>query len=375
MTTALVIGAGPAGLAVAAELQGRGITTTVVDRGDDVGAAWRMHYDRLHLHTTRVFSGLPGMAIPRRYGRYVSRAAVVDYLEAYAARRGVRPRFAVAVERLDRTQTGWRATTSAGELRAERVVVATGFSHTPHLPDWPGRETFTGELLHSSAYRTGAAYRGRRALVVGVGNSGAEIAVDLVEQGAADVGLAMRSAPHVVPRTVVGVPAQLLGIALRRAPAAVGDLAARPIQAVLVGDLARYGMPPVRGGVFSALRDRGTAPLLDVGLLAELRRGRIAVVPEVTGFDGPDVVLADGTQRRADVVVAATGYCRGLEGLVGHLGVLRSDGRPAVHGAVTSPATPGLHFIGFTTPISGVLREIGIDARRIAAAIAGEDRG
>jgi putative flavoprotein involved in K+ transport len=127
--------------------------------------------------------------------------------------------------------------------------------------------------------------------------------------------------------------------------------------------------------VFSALRDRGAAPLLDVGLLAELRRGRIAVVPEVTGFDGPDVVLADETRRPADVVVAATGYCRGLEGLVGHLGVLRSDGRPAVHGAVTSPATPGLHFIGFTTPISGVLREIGIDARRIAAAIAGDARG
>src|SRR6185503_11524880 len=151
--------------------------------------------------------------IPRRYGRYVARAAVVDYLEAYAARRGVRPRFTVAVERLERTQTGWRATTSAGELRADWVVVATGFSHTPHLPDWPGREAFTGELLHSSAYRTGAAYRGRRALVVGVGNSGAEIAVDLVEQGAADVGLAVRSAPHVVPRTVVGIPAQLLGIA------------------------------------------------------------------------------------------------------------------------------------------------------------------
>lgn len=369
MTTALVIGAGPAGLAVAAELRGRAITTTVVERCDDVGAAWRAHYDRLHLHTARAYSGLPGLAIPRRHGRYVARARLIEYLEAYAAHHGIRPRFGVTAERLDRAGDGWIATTTGGVLAVDSVVVATGFNHTPFVPDWPGRDSFRGELLHSSAYRNGAAYRGRRVLVVGVGNSGAEIAVDLREQGAADVALAVRSAPQVVPRSVLGVPAQMLGMLLRRTPAAVGDLAARPIQAALVGDLGRYGMPAATGGVFSTLRDRGTVPLLDVGLVDELRRGRVTVVANVTGFDGGDVLLADGSRRGADVVIAATGYRRGLEELVGHLGVLRPDGRPVVHGAATSAQAPGLRFLGFTTPISGVLREIGIDARAIAEAV------
>jgi putative flavoprotein involved in K+ transport len=369
MTTALVIGAGPAGLAVAAELRARAITTTVVERGDDVGTAWRAHYDCLHLHTARAFSGLPGMAIPWRRGRYVARASVVEYLEAYAARHGIRPRFGVTAERLDRAGDGWLATTTGGVLAAGHVVVATGLSHSPWIPDWPGREAWPGELLHSSAYRTGAAYRGRRVLVVGVGNSGAEIAVDLVEQGAAEVVLAVRSAPQVVPRTILGAPAQLVGILLRRVPVPVADLAARPIQAALVGDLTRYGMPAATGGVFSTLRDRGTVPLLDAGLLEELRHGRVTVVANVARFDGRDVVLADGSRRAPDVVIAATGYRCGLEELVGHLGVLQPDGRPVVHGAATTPQAPRLRFLGFTTPVSGALREIGIDARAIAAAI------
>jgi len=369
MTTALVIGAGPAGLAVAAELRRRAITTTVVERGDDVGGAWRTHYDRLHLHTARTFSGLPGMPIPWRYGRYVSRARVVEYLEAYAARHGIRPRFGVAAERLDRAGDGWLATTTGGVLAADHVVVATGFSHTPFVPDWPGADAWPGELLHSSAYRTGAAYRGRRVLVVGVGNSGAEIAVDLVEQGAAEVTLAVRSAPQVFPRTVLGVPAQVVGILLRRVPVPVGDLAAKPVQAAFVGDLTRYGMPAATGGLFSTLRDRGRVALLDVGLVEELRRGRVTVVANLARFDGADVVLADGSRRTADAVIAATGYRHGLEELVGHLGVLQPNGRPVVHGAATTPQAPRLRFLGYTTPVSGALREIGIDARAIAAAI------
>ena len=370
MTATLVIGAGPAGLAVAAELRRRGLGVTVVDRADTVGAAWRNHYERLHLHTARAFSGLPGLRIPRRHGRWVPRAGVVEYLEAYAAANGIAPRLGVLVERLDRDAGRWRATTAGDALEADRVVVATGYNHTPSVPAWPGRDGFTGELVHSTAYRSGAAYRGRRALVVGAGNSGAEIAVDLVEQGAADVALAVRSAPQVVPRAVLGIPAQLFGMALRRAPVPVADLVARPLQTAFVGDLRRFGMPAAAGGVFSNLRDRGAVPLLDVGLVDALHRGAVTIVPVVEGFDGPDVLLAGGIRHTADVVVCATGFRRGLEPLVGHLGVLAPDGRPTVHGAATAATAPGLHFTGYTNPISGNLRELGIDARRIAAAIA-----
>jgi hypothetical protein len=111
-------------------------------------------------------------------------------------------------------------------------------------------------------------------------------------------------------------------------------------------------------------------PLLDVGLVRALRRGAVRIVPVVEGFEGEDVLLAGGRRHAADVVVCATGFNRGLEPLVGHLGVLDASGRPLAHGAATAAAAPGLHFVGFTNPISGNLRELGIDARRIAAAIA-----
>src|SRR5690348_15099460 len=173
MTETLVIGAGPAGLAVAAELRRRALGVTVVDRADAVGATWRSHYERLHLHTARALSGLPGLPIPRAYGRWVPRARVVDYLESYAAANGIAPRLGVEVTRLERDRGRWRATTTDGEIEADRAVVATGYNHTPAIPDWPGRAGFAGEVVHSTAYRSGSAYRGRRALVVGAGNSGA----------------------------------------------------------------------------------------------------------------------------------------------------------------------------------------------------------
>jgi putative flavoprotein involved in K+ transport len=116
------------------------------------------------------------------------------------------------------------------------------------------------------------------------------------------------------------------------------------------------------------LRD-DSIPLIDVGFLQQLKAGRIVVVPAVESFEGDHVCLADGSRRRADVVIAATGYRRGLEPLVGHLGVLGPDARPRVRGGDTDPVAPRMWFTGFTNPISGMFRELGIDAKRIARAV------
>ena len=149
----VVIGAGAAGLAVAAELSRREVPYAVLERTKTIGAAWSGRYDSLRLHTARALSGLPGAPIPRRYGQWVARDDLVAYLEAYAQRFGIRPQFGVEVTRIDRAPVGWRLATSSGERTARAVVVATGLSRTPHLPDWPGRETFTGTLVHSKDYR------------------------------------------------------------------------------------------------------------------------------------------------------------------------------------------------------------------------------
>ncbi|MEU3738434.1 NAD(P)/FAD-dependent oxidoreductase [Streptomyces sp. NPDC032198] len=367
-----VVGGGPGGLSVAAALRARGVRAVVLEKSDRVGASWRTHYDRLHLHTTRRLSALPGLAIPRSFGRWVSRDNVVRYLEKYAEFHELEIVTGVEVSRLERSAdgTGWLLHASGGrELTGSAVVIATGYNHTPHLPDWHGRDTYTGDLVHASAYRDPHPYAGKDVLVVGVGNTGAEIAVDLVAGGAARVRLAVRTAPHIVRRSTAGWPAQRTGILCRRLPVALVDRLAGPIAKVSVPDLSAQGLPRPDTGLYSRVKE-GAIPVQDVGLIDAVRKGKVEPVAAVDSFEDGKVVLADGTRIVPEAVIAATGYRRALEPLVGDLGVLDPQGSPLVRGARTSKSAPGLYFTGFTNPISGMLREMALDAEKIAKAVA-----
>ncbi|WP_445518281.1 flavin-containing monooxygenase [Streptomyces sp. NEAU-174] len=367
-----VIGGGPGGLAAAAALSHRGIHAVVLEKSDAVAASWRNHYDRLHLHTTRRLSALPGLPIPRSYGRWVGRDDVVRYLERYAEHHRLDVVTGVEVSRIDRSadDTEWVLRATGGRALSSPVaVVATGFNHTPRLPDWPGRAGYTGELLHAAHYRNPRPFEGRDVLVVGAGNTGAEIAVDLVEGGAARVRLAIRTVPHILRRSTAGWPAQATGILVRRLPRRAVDRAARVMCRVSMPDLTEHGLPWPDTGLYTRVRE-GAIPVQDVGLVDAVRTGRVEVVSAVDSFDLDKVVLADGSRIGPEVVIAATGYRRGLEELVGHLGVLDDRGRPLPHGRRTLKGAPGLHFTGYTNPISGMLRELAIDARKIARTVA-----
>ncbi|MFC9857023.1 MULTISPECIES: flavin-containing monooxygenase [unclassified Streptomyces] len=367
-----VIGGGPGGLAAAAALRARGVRTVVLEKSENVGASWRRHYDRLHLHTTRRRSALPGLAMPRRFGRWVSRDDVVRYLEKYVEHHELEVVTGVEVSRIDRTAdgTGWQLTATGGRVLTGRaVVVATGYNHTPRTPDWPGRDTFTGELTHASEYRNPAPYAGKDVLVVGIGNTGAEIAVDLVEGGASRVRIAVRTVPHIVRRSTAGWPAQSTGILVRRLPVRLVDRAGRLMSRIAVPDLAAQGLPRPTTGLYSRVKE-GAIPVQDVGLINAVKKGRVAPVATVESFDQDTVILADDTRITPDTVIAATGYRRALEDLVGHLDVLDARGRPLAHGGRTPKQAPGLYFTGFTNPISGMLREMALDAEKIAKRVA-----
>ncbi|MGA5123706.1 flavin-containing monooxygenase [Streptomyces pseudogriseolus] len=366
-----VVGGGPGGLSVAYALRARGVRAVVLERSTRVGDSWRRHYDRLHLHTTRRRSALPGLPMPRRFGRWPSRDDVVRYLEKYAEHHRLEIVTGVEVSRVERTPdgTGWLLRATGGrELTGAAVVVATGFNHTPRIPDWPGRETYTGEFLHASRYRNAKPFAGRDVLVAGVGNTGAEIAVDLVEGGASRVRLAVRTPPHIVRRSTAGWPAQYSGILVRRLPVPLVDRISRLQARIAVPDLSEHGLPRPETGLYSRVME-GAIPVQDVGLIDAVRKGAVEVVAAVKGFEEGEVLLADGERVAPDAVIAATGYERGLEGLVGGLGVLDDRGRPVAHGARTPAGAPDLYFTGFTNPISGNLREMALDARRIARAI------
>ena len=371
-----VIGGGPGGLSAAYALRAQGVRAVVLERSEHVGASWRRHYDRLHLHTTRRLSSLPGLAMPRSFGRWVSRDNVVRYLEKYAEHHELEVVTGVEVSRVEPATdgTGWLLRATGGrELTGSAVVIATGYNHTPHVPDWPGRDAYSGELLHAGQYRNAAPYAGRDVLVVGIGNTGAEIAVDLVEGGASRVRLSVRTAPHILRRSTAGWPAQRTGILVRRLPVALVDRLAGPVGKISVPDLSAHGLPRPDTGLYSRVNE-GSIPVQDVGLIDAVRKGQVEIVTAVDGFEDGKVVLANGDRIGPDVVIAATGYRRALEDLVGHLDVLDERGRPLVHGARTPKNAPGLYFTGFTNPISGMLRELALDAQKIAKAITKADR-
>jgi len=157
-------------------------------------------------------------------------------------------------------------------------------------------------------------------------------------------------------------------VLLRHVPPPLVDPGVSVLQRLTVGDLTAYGLSKPTTGMYRRIREADAIPILDVGLVDALKAGTVDVVAAVERFDHSDVCLADGSSLRPEVVVVAVGYDHGLEPLVGHVGVLRPDGRPTVHGAQSPSGLPGLYFTGYTNPVSGMFRELALDARRIARA-------
>jgi NADPH-dependent glutamate synthase beta subunit-like oxidoreductase len=363
---AIVIGAGPAGLATAAALRARGLSAAILEKSGAVGAVWRRHYDRLHLHTDRSHSGLPGLSMPSAFGRYPSRAQVVEYLEHYAAKFDLKPVFNAPVRAVQRDGRGWRAEAGENSRSAPMVVVATGWADYPYSPKWPGMEGFDGPILHSSAYRNPAAFAGKRVLVVGFGNSGGEIALDLAEAGV-DVALSVRGPVNILPRDLLGLPILTWAIAQRRLPARVTDFINAPVLRLAIGSIEKLGMTPAAKGPRRMIEEDGRVPLLDVGTVAQIRAGRIKVRGNIARLEARTIVFATSAPEPFDAVILATGFRPDLRPLLPDAkGVLSDSGKPLVSGAPT--AEPGLFFCGAIASPTGQLREIGIEAARIADA-------
>lgn len=375
---AVVIGGGPAGLGAAGALKRRAIEPLVLERAPAVGEAWRQRYDGLRLNTVSWMSGLPGMRIPRRYGRWPTRDEYVSYLEQYAAEQRLDVRTGTSVRRVDRAEIGYRVRTEGDSIGARYVVVATGYDHSPRIPDWPGREGFDGEVIHSSAFQNAMPFAGRHVLVVGLGNSGLEIAVQLLEADSASVSVSIRSAPNIGRREIFGVPGTVFA-SVGAGMSAVGltglvDRGGSLVQRLLWGDLRSLGIPPPPYGVGTEMKVKGLGPVADCGFIDALREGQLRVVPALEGFEGDEAVLRDGERLRPDAVIAATGYGRGLEALVGHLGVLGRGGLPEVTGGQSHPLAPGLYFNGYRLPLPGVLPAMRRSSVEIAKAIVRDRR-
>lgn len=362
--TVAVIGAGPAGLATAALLRWGGVRAIVFDRAASVGGSWPDRYDSLRLNTVRWMSDLPGRRMDRPLGRWVGRDDIVAYLRDYARHHRLECRLGEDgdVARIDRAPDGrWQLDLTDGPVEVDGVVVATGHSQVPVVPDWSGAAGFDGRLLHAGDYRRPSDHDGRRVLVVGAGSSGGEICVDLARAGV-DVTWAVRSAPRVFPREVLGVPATPFAPPADLLPDPILDRVGRWLERRVSG---RRDYLPEPDTPMMELLARCKEPMTADGIVDLIRTGRVRVVAAVDDLDATGARLVDGTRVPADHVIAATGYRTGLEPLVGHLGVLDVDARPRA----TLPE-PGLAFVGFRIPFTGTLWAIEQDARLVADALA-----
>lgn len=364
----IVVGAGPSGLAVGACLEKVGVPCLILEQADEVGVAWRRHYQRLHLHTDKKHSELPFAAFPKEYPRYPSRLQVIGYLEAYVRQLQLEPRFGQRVISARRNHDVWEVQTQDTRYQASNLVIATGYTREPWLPTWPGQDSFQGGILHSSEYRDGEPFRGQDVLVVGFGNSGGEIAIDLWEHGARP-SLAVRSPVNVIPRDLFGIPILAIGILESRLPPRWADALNAPLMRAVVGDLTRYGLRKAPQGPVTQIRRSARIPLIDVGTIDLIKRGHVKVRVGIERFDGDSILFTDGKREKFDAVILATGYRPRVDAFLEAASAVYDDeGTPLSSGAETP--IPGLYFCGFHVAPTGMLREIAREARRISAAIA-----
>jgi cation diffusion facilitator CzcD-associated flavoprotein CzcO len=314
----LVIGAGPGGLAAARWLTACGITFDLVERQRDVGGIWDIRapgspmYESAHFISSKTLSAFRDLPMPESYPDYPSHRQVLSYLRAYADRHGVRQRaeFATEVSRAAPEGAGngaerdWRVELATGEQRRYAgLIVATGLQWTPRVPELPGR--FDGEVLHSSAFRSPAQAQGRRVLVVGGGNSGCDIAVD-VSRAASRAFISLRRGYWFVPKHLFGVPADVFGHRGPELPRWIEQPVFERLLRLLLGDPRRLGLPAPDHRLFE------THPVLNTQLLHALAHGELGVKPDVRELRGRRVLFADGSEEELDLVIFATGYRRVL---------------------------------------------------------------
>jgi len=364
----IIVGASISGLASAACLQKHGIEYMIIEKTNSVGTPWRNHYRRLHLHTNKRISNLPFKKFARTIPRYPSRQQVVDYLDDYQKEHMINPIFNTEAARIVKGPGGWMTETNNGVFKSKYVIIATGAFAKPKAVHVKGMATFPGQIVHSYDYKTGSDYKGQKVLVVGFGNSACEIAIDLYEQGARP-SMAVRSPVNVIPRDVFGIPILELSIAMRGLPARFVDTVNAPLLRLLVGDITKLGLKKLPYGPLEQIQKTASIPLLDIGTIKHIREGHIRIYDDIDHIQGGTVHFSSGKKEDFDGIVAGIGYDNGHAGIV--------DVDPSRFEDLKHPVNKqkyfgkdGLYFCGFWIAPTGQIREIGLDARKIAKDIA-----
>ncbi|OIW11242.1 hypothetical protein TanjilG_28333 [Lupinus angustifolius] len=327
----VIVGAGPSGLATAACLRDEGVPFVVLERADCIASLWqRRTYDRLKLHLPKQFCQLPKLPFPEDFPEYPSKKQFIDYLETYAEKFEINPQFNECVQ------------------SARWLVVATGENAECVRPDIEGLSEFKGDIVYASDYKSGEPFKGKKVLVVGCGNSGMELSLDLCNHHASP-SMVVRSSVHVLPREIFGLSTfELAVLMLKWLPLWLVDKLLLILTWFILGNIEKYGIKRPSKGPLELKNTKGKTPVLDIGTLEKIRSGGINVVPGIKRFNNRDVELVNGEKLHVDAVVLATGYRSNVPSWLQECEFFSKNGYPKMPFPHGWKGNSGLYAVGFT---------------------------
>ncbi|MEP6674080.1 MAG: NAD(P)/FAD-dependent oxidoreductase [Ferruginibacter sp.] len=366
-TTTIIIGASISGLACAACLAKQNIEYIIIEMQNSIAFPWRNHYHRLHLHTNKKLSNLPYRQFKKSIPNYASRLQVIDYLEDYQKEFNINPVFNTKAISVKKVEDYWIIETTNGSFKSKYLIMATGAYGKPKPVSFKGMETFTGKIMHSCDYKTAKDFEKQKVLVVGFGNSACEIAIDLCEQKSLP-SMAVRSPVNVIPRDIFGISVLRLSLLLSFLPPSIADKLSYPLIRLLIGDITKLGLKKLPYGPLVEINKEGKVPLLDIGTIKHIKNGDIKIYADIDYIKDDTVHFKDGKKEIFDAIIAAIGYYRDYDEILGidknrFLDLQVSVDKQKYFGS------EGLYFCGYWISPTGQIREIGLDAKKIATDI------
>jgi len=376
-----VIGAGSSGIASCQVLNARGIPFDCFEKGSEVGGNWRFENDNemssayrsLHINTSRGLMAYRTYPMPADYPDYPNHFQIAAYFDDYVDHFGFRDkiRFRTEVVKVEPVDGEWEVTVdSGGEREVNRyraVLVANGHHWDPRWPEppFPGSEEFAGEQMHVHHYREPDVLRGKRVLVLGIGNSATDIAVE-ASRIADRTSLAMRRGAYILPKYLNGKPTdESASPLLTRLPLPVQRFFIGRMLGLTTGDMTAYGLPQPDHKLLEA------HPTVSAELLSRLGHGDIEVKPNIDRFAGGHTVrFADGSEEEIDLVVYCTGYKISFPFFDPEL-VSAEGNRLPLYRRVASVDRPGLYFIGFIQPLGAIMPLAEAQAEWVADLLSG----
>ncbi|KAJ1390712.1 Pyridine nucleotide-disulfide oxidoreductase, class-II [Sesbania bispinosa] len=348
----IVVGAGPSGLSVAACLTKQSIPYIILEREDCFASLWKKYsYDRLHLHLRKQFCELPHKPFPPSYPSYIPKEQFLHYLDDYVSHFRITPLYnrTVEVAEYDEASLKWKVKARNGgeveEYSGKFLVVATGETSDPYIPEVEGLSSFPGKVLHSTRFKSGKEFKDEHVLVVGSGNSGMEISLDLVNHGA-KTSIVVRSPVHFLSREMVFWGLFLL----KYFSLSMVDSVMVIVSRLVYGDVTSYGVGRPNEGPFFMKVKYGKYPVIDVGTYQKIKSGELKVLPaEMESVQGKDVLFKNGELHPFDSIVFCTGFKRSThKWLKGDDYLLNDDGIPKPSYPFHWKGKNGLYCVGLS---------------------------